>query len=465
MKNNIFDISCEIGARIPRVDAYEKVIGKTIYASDYHSKDMLWLGVKRGGAPHAKILDIDIEQASKVDGVVKIFTYKDVKGTNRQGVAKKDQPVLVDSIIKHYGDPIALVAAKDIASLKDSLDKIVIKVEPLTPIFDVDEALKSNAPLIQRENSETDNKLLGGKIKKGLGAKGFEECDVVVELEINLPMQEHAYIETEAGWAIMGEDGRLNITVSTQTPFRDRFEVSEALGIPLERVNIIAPYCGGAFGGKDGITVQTFLGLAAINLPGKPVKIYNSREESFVSSSKRHPAKVFYKLGAKSDGSLNTLYANIKYDTGCYDHLGGVVMALGLEHAGGAYRIPNTEIESASIYTNNPLGGAFRGFGVTQVNAGLEQIIDMIAEKLKISDIDIRMKNLINKGEKSAIGSTITTSMGFKECLKTISEHYFYKNREEWKDGAAKNFKRGVGIASAIHGIGYGPKVPDIANV
>ncbi len=441
---------CEIGKSIVRIDGIDKAIGKLKYAADFYENSMLWIEVKRALIPHAKILNIDIKEALQIKGVRKILTAKDIKGTNLQGVAKKDQPVLAGDIIKHRGDAIAIIIAETREAAKLAKQKIKLEIEKLKPIFSI--------------GSDNKDVLIQGEIKVGENVnKIFEKCDVIVESEFELPVQEHAYLETETGWAIF-KNGILEITVSTQTPFRDKMEVAEALGIPVKNVRIIAPYCGGAFGGKDGITVQTILGLAAMNVPNTPVKILLEREESFIAGVKRHRAKIYYKIGANRDGKLKALYADIKYDTGPYDHLGGVVMALGLEHAGGAYKIPNSHLVGKALYTNNPIGGAFRGFGVPQVNACIEQIIDMIAEKTGINPIEIRRKNILKKGDKNAIGVNILTSLGIDECLKVLESHEFWKNREQWKAEVPIFKKRGVGIACAIHGIGYGPKVPDVAN-
>ncbi len=453
---------CEIGKNMVRADAFDKVTGKTKYAADFYNKDMLWVGIKRAGIAHGKLLKIDFENALKVKGIKKVLTAKDIKGSNLQGVAQKDQQVLISEIVRHRADAVALVIGEDRDSVKNALKKINIHIEELEPVYSICRALEKDAPKIQEKISKN-NALLKGEIIKGNINKGFKSCAKIVEAEFNLPMQEHAYLETETGWAIF-KDNILKITVSTQTPFRDRAEVAEALGLPVKNVRIIAPFCGGAFGGKDGITVQTFLGLAALHCPSIPVKILLNREESFNSGVKRHPAKIYYKIGADSEGILKALYAKLEYDTGPYDHLGGVVMALGLEHAGGPYKIPNTKLNGIVVYTNNPIGGAFRGFGVPQVTAGIEQVIDMLAEELSISPIEIRKKNILTKGDENPIGVKMLTSIGIDECLNVAQNHKFWKNRETWKREAPVNKKRGVGIACAIHGIGYGPKVPDVAN-
>jgi CO/xanthine dehydrogenase Mo-binding subunit len=453
----------KIGKTMSRQDALGKVTGKEKYAVDYYGRGLLWAGVKRASVPHGFVKRIETEEAQALPGVIKVLTYKDVPGTNRQGVIRKDQPVLVNDKVRHCGDPIALVLAQDVETLKRALDLISLNYQPLPPIFDLEEALEEGAPIVQEDHPQG-NILLKGSLEAGNCDAAFRECDAIVEASFKFPYQEHAYLETEAGWAILKEDGTLEMVVSTQTPFRDRAEVAEALGLNQERIRIIVPYCGGAFGGKDGVSVQSLLGLAASQVPNRPVKMWWNREESFIASPKRHPCNLYYRLGAKSNGALHALAASICYDTGPYDHLGGAIMALGLEHATGPYRIVNFRVQAWSVYTNNPIAGAFRGFGVPQVTAAVEQMIDMMAAKLSLSPLEIRLQNGVKKGERNSLGVSLTGSVGLAECLIKVGDHPVWKEREKWKSLAGPFKRRGVGVASVMHAMGYGPIVPDYAN-
>jgi len=455
--------SLEIGRPIPRVDATSKTTGQERYAADYYGENLVWAGVKRAGIPHALLKNIHIDAAQNLLGVISILTHKDIQGSNRQGMIRKDQPVLVDDKVNHCGDAVALVLAEDQATLHQALNLITLDLEPLLGIFDPEKAIGEGAPFVHDDHSQG-NVLLKGVLETGDIEIGFKECHAVAEACFELPHQEHAYLETEAGWGILKENGQLVMIVSTQSPFRDRSEVAEALGVDVETIRIIAPYCGGAFGGKDGVTIQTLLGLAALHCPGRPIKMGWDREESFLASPKRHPARLYYRLGAKSDGALHALDVCFYYDTGPYDHLGGAVMALGLEHAGGPYRISNVRLRGFCVYTNNPIGGAFRGFGVPQVTAAMEQMMDMLAIQLGLSPFEIRKRNAIRRGDKNPIGISVTGSTGFEECLKTLEGHPLWQKRNEWKSRVGPFKKRGVGMASVMHGMGYGPVVPDSAN-
>jgi CO/xanthine dehydrogenase Mo-binding subunit len=452
-----------IGQSFPRLEAIRKVTGQEKFAIDGYGSDLVWAGVKRAEIPHARLKGLDIEAAQRLPGIVAVLTHQDVPGSNRQGIIQRDQPVLVDKKARYCGDAVALVLAENKDILKKALKMIVADWEPLPGIFDLDMALKEGAPLVH-EDYPGGNILLKGEILTSQEGPSWEACEAIVEADFAFPLQEHAYLETEAGWGILKEDGCLEMTVSTQTPFRDRAEVAEALGIDPGKIRLMAPYCGGAFGGKDGLTVQSLLALAALHCPGRLIKMVWEREESFLASSKRHPVRLSYRLGSKQDGTFQALEAKLYYDTGPYDHLGGAVMALGLEHAAGPYRIPWVTLRGWAVYTNNPLSGAFRGFGVPQVAAAMEQVVDMMAEKLGISPLEIRLRNALKEGDRNPIGVTLTTSTGLEECLQKIKGHPLWKERKAWTSNPGLFKRRGIGIASAMHGMGYGPVIPDVAR-
>ena len=452
-----------IGDSEPRLDAYDKATGKTIYASDFIQKDMLWVGVKRAGVKHARLLSINTSDAIIMEGVTAVLTHEDIPGHKIHGVVRADRPVLVFEKIRYQGDPVALVVAQDEAILAEALQKITFEFESLPPVTDPQEALSPSSPLVHEDNPGG-NVLLQADLKFGDPDQAPEECDVLIERVFETQVQEHAYLETEGGWARIEDDGRLVICCSTQTPFRDAYEVAQILEMDPKNVRIIAPYCGGAFGGKDSLTVQAYLGLAAIKSKGRTVKMLWDRSESFVASTKRHSAKMNYRLGAKSDGTLHFLDLSILMDTGPYDFLGGVVLTLALEHSGGPYRIPNSTIRGWLVYTNNSLGGAFRGFGVPQVTAAMEQMIDILATELGICGLELRKKNALCQGDFTFLGKKINCSTGMMQCLDTLSENPAWKNRHQWKLEAPLGTVRGYGLAAMIHGMGYGPFVKDYAN-
>ena len=285
--------------------------------------------------------------------------------------------------------------------------------------------LPNMPPLIHEQSPG--NVLAEIHVEKGEGAPALETSNVVVRGRFEVPRQEHAYLETEAGWAFVDKDGRKVIIASTQSPHRDRLEIAKALGLNPDHVRVVAPYLGGAFGGKDGINVQVYLALALFHSQGRPVKMWWDREESFLASVKRMPAWLDYRLGADNDGNLWALDCRIIMDAGAYEHLAGEILALCVEHAGGPYRIPHVHIHGRSVYTNNPPGGPFRGFGVPQAASGIEQMMDILADRLNMDRIDVRRKNVVYRGDQNPVGVTLTTSTGAGECLSRVNEHHLWK--------------------------------------
>lgn len=446
-----------------RQDAPAKACGKELYAADHYGEGLLWAGVKRAGVPHAKLLEVKTRAAQREPGVAAVLTSKDVPGPNRQGVVRDDQPVLVDDKVRHCGDAMALVLAESRDALARGIEAIELELDELPGVFDPETALRPGAPLLHEEH-DNGNLLLEGRLIKGNGASELESCPVKVEAVWDLPRQEHAYLETENGLARQDADGVIHLVVSTQTPHRDCFEVARALGLEPSQIHIRAPHCGGAFGGKDGITVQSLLSLAALTCPGRPIKMWWDREESMLAGAKRHPVKLYYKLGAQRDGALRALSARLVYDTGPYDHLGGVVATLGLEHAGGPYRIPHAELLAQAVYTNNPVGGPFRGFGVPQAAAGIELTMDLLANRLGLDPLDLRRRNLLKPGETTAAGVALAGVQGLHDCLESVGRHKLWTARHEWQERSGPHKRRGVGLAALCHAMGYGPVIPDEAH-
>lgn len=455
--------SVAIGTNLPRADGPDKVSGREKYAADLYPEGMLWAGIKTSGYAHALIKNIDTAQALQIPGVRAVLTSKDVRGNNRVGMPEGDQPVLVDDKVRYRGDAVALILAEHREVLLEAAARIKIEYEELPAVFDAELAMLPDAPVLH-EKRAAKNILLSGIIERGAGRAAFKECYAVVEAEFILPAQEHAYLETEAGVAWVDEEGTLEVVASTQTPFRDRLELAHALGIPPDKIKVTAPYLGGGFGGKDGITVQAHLGLAALYSDGRPVKMLNSRETSFMSSTKRHPGRLQYRLGCKADGTLHALSCRIVLNTGAYAHLGGPILEMAMEHAAGVYRIDNVYIEAYSVFTNNPVSGAFRGFGATQALAAIEQAVDMLARKMGMDTLEFRLKNAVNRGDETGSGVLMIGSTGIVACLKKVQEHPLWVKRREWEEEAPPFKRRAVGVAAGLQGTGYGPMIADIAT-
>lgn len=452
-----------IGQSVPRADALAKVTGEERYAADYYPDNYLWAGIKRAAYPHARITGIDIAPAKNMAGVVAVLTSQDVPGSNRLGIFEKDQPILADGIVRHYGEAVALVTAETKAILEQALAAIVVEYEPLAAVFDPQAAMSKEAIILHSGRTDG-NILLSDEISCGRGAEALADSAFTAKVSIELNWQDHAFLETEAGVAWLEADGTIAIIASTQTPFRDRLELAEALKIPPGKFRVMAPYLGGAFGGKDGITVQGFLALAALNSGGRPVKMWYSREERFLAGTKRHPAILKYTLGCDQKGILQALDCTILLDTGAYSAMGGEVLALAMEHAGGPYCIPHTRIKGAVVYTNNPIASAFRGFGVPQAAAGIEQAVDELAKQAGFDPLQFRLQNAVHRGSLTPTGVLLTQPVGLRECLKKVEEHRLWRERQMWQNSAPPFKRRSVGLAACYHAIGFGPVIPDYAN-
>jgi len=449
-----------------RADALAKATGAERFTLDLAPADCLFAGACRPGKAlniaHGRVRGVDASAALAVPGVVCVLTAADVPGTNLQGIVHKDQPVLCGEVIRHAGDPVALVLAESAEALRRGLAALRVDIEPLPGVFDPEEALKKGAPLVHA-GREGGNLLLRAVIEKGAARAALKNAPVVVRGEFSTPMQEHAFLETQCGFAQALPDGTLDMTVSTQAPFRDRFEIGHALGLDPLKIRIRAPYLGGAFGGKDGATVQCLLGLAALKAGGRPVRMAWEREESILAGYKRHAVRLRYTLGADTDGTLLALSCRLTYDTGAYAHLGVEVMELGMEHAAGPYRIPHTFIEGRCVYTNNPIAGAFRGFGVAQVSPAFEGLMDALAAKLCLDPLELRRKNALLPGDENCSGVVLTSSVRLDECLGELAAHPLWTGRAAWCEAAPPFTFRGVGLAAVFNGMGYGRGLPDMA--
>lgn len=440
-----------IGKSITRVDGLSKVTGKAIYPQDIYMENMLFGKTLRSTKPHAKI-NIDIREAEKLDGVIKIITYVDVP-KNNHGVVFKDHEVLCSEKVRRVGDPIAFVVAQSEKIAKKAIDLIEVHYEELEAVFNPKKAMEENSPKVHGDN----NLLYHYKLNKGDIDESFLKCDIVVENEYVTSMVDHAFLQPEAGISYIDEDGMLNIIASTQYPHFDRLEVSEALNFEVDKVRIINPAVGGAFGGREDITVQIHLALATI-ITKRPVKVVYDRKESFLAHSKRHPITMKYKTGSDKNGKLLALEAEIIGDTGAYASWAINVMRKAGVHATGPYDIPNVKVDSYAVYTNNPFAGAMRGFGATQVAMAYEQQMDIIANKLNINPFELRRINMFRLDSKTATGQVLHESVPLKSCLDAI------ENKMEIKKSKLNNKKIGRGISCSFYGTGYGNGFPDISK-
>lgn len=453
-----------IGKRIARIDARPKVDGSLKYPSDFYVKGMIWGRVLRARYPHALIKSIDTSEAGRLAGVVAVLTHKDIQGSNRFGIERQDQPVLCEDRVRYVGDAVALVGAETEEIAEEALSLIKVDYEQLPLVDDPRRSLeKDTIKLHEKGNIVHELHFTRGDIQKG-----FAQADVIVENTYSMQMVDHAFLETEAGLAYVDMDGVLTIHSCGQYAFRDVTQIARALDHPPEKIRMIEPYTGGAFGGKDEVTVQILLALLALKT-GRPSKIWFGREEHFISCTHRHPVEMRVKTGATRGGKLIAHEVWALQDGGAYASLSGPVLCLVVEHCCGPYLIPNLKVDGWAVYTNNGMSGAFRGFGATQAHVAMESQMNILAEKLGMDTLSLRARNVIRRGDIFGIGQDMVMAFGVDKSLEKAMEHPLWRERERVKrevdDGSVNNRwkKRGIGVACCFQGSGLGKGLPDYA--
>ena len=446
---------CAVGARLPRVDGAAKLTGREIFGADAVPADALWIRVVR--SPHARARFSLGDLGPLGRRLAAVLTAPDVP-SNGYGIYPdiKDQPVLADAQVRYRGEAVvALVGERDVVfSIGDEEVPIVWQPEP--PVLGIDAATASDAPLVQVDRPR--NLLLEGGVRCGEVADAFASCAAVAEGVFETAFVEHAYIEPEAGWARRVGD-RIEIHVSTQTPYMDRDEVAIVMKLRPEAVRIVPTACGGGFGGKLDLSVQPLVALAAWKL-GRPVAFVYTRPESMMASTKRHPARIAAKFGCDASGRLQACDVTATFDTGAYASWGPTVANRVPVHAMGPYRVRNVRTFGEAYFTNGPPAGAFRGFGVPQAAIAHEAMMDELADKLGMDRLEFRHLNALRAGDRTATGQTLAHSAGLAQCLDALRPHW--RRAQEMvaafnaQDGARGGGcrRRGVGIGCMWYGIG-----------
>lgn len=401
-----------IGRNTRRVDGVPKVLGKAKFAADLVFPNMLYAKVLRSPYPHARILSINTAKAAALPGVAAVLTAKDIPGRNRYGIIIKDQPVLAEDKVRFAGEAVAIVAAENERLAEEALSLIEVEYEELPVVTSALEAMREDAPKVH----EAGNVLHHRKIRKGNVEEGFAQAAVIVEDTFKTQLVEHAYIEPEAGVAVPEPDGRLTIYAVSQGVHYVRNEIAAILGWPVNRVRVVQTVTGGGFGGKIDLSVHPYIALLAVKT-GRPVKLVYTREESMLASTKRHPFIMTYKIGATKEGKLIAAEVKIIGDTGAYASYGPAVLTRSAYCSLGPYDIPNVKVDAYTVYTNNPIAGAMRGFGAPQMAIAHESIIDTLAEKLGLSPVEIRLKNAFTEGSETPAGQVLVAGVGIKETI------------------------------------------------
>nr|MBI2905486.1 xanthine dehydrogenase family protein [Chloroflexota bacterium] len=468
-----------IGQSITRVDAVGKVTGKTQYPGDLSLPGMAHMKILFAGRPHARIKRLDVSKAEAYPGVVAVFTARDMP-SNEYGLIMPDQPVLIGpgsnnagaDVARFVGDQVALVAAETEKAAAHARDLIEIDWEDLPPVFDPREAMKDGAALLFPEKGS--NVFCHYRIRQGDVDEGFARAAAVVEGYYRTPFQEHAFLQPEAGLGYIDEEGRVTVQVAGQWAHEDQEQIAHALRLPLEQVRVIYPAIGGAFGGREDMSVQIVLALAAWKLR-RPVKIVWSREESIIGHHKRHPFYIKCKWAADADGKLLAAENEVVQDGGAYAYTSTKVLGNATLMVAGPYEIPNVKVDSYSVYTNNIPGGAFRGFGGPQGAFAAEGQMNKLAAALGLDPVEIRARNVIGEGSILSVGTPLPKGVSMPHVLEKCAEEAGWKKADgKWQrpdfnlqtansklQTPYSALKHGIGLAIAFKNVGFSFGAPE----
>ena len=471
-----------VGASAARIDAPGKVTGKTLYPGDISYGDQLHMATLFAGRVHARVLSIDTSAAEAAPGVVAVFTAKDVP-VNEYGLQIKDQPVLCgpgsekpgSDVARFVGDQIALVVAESEVQARAACKLIRVEWEDLPLVLDAEEAMQPGAYLLHP--NRTGNVCYSYRIRKGDIAQGFADADVIIEGVYQTPVQEHAYLQPEAGVAYIDDAGRVTVEVAGQWTHEDQEQIAHALGLSSDQVRVIYPAIGGAFGGREDMSVQITLALAVWRLAERgvrrPVKTIWTREESLIGHGKRHAMKIYTKWGAKKDGMLTAIEVKVIADGGAYMYTSNKVLGNTTLTCTGPYEVPHAAVDTYAVYTNNVPGAAFRGFGGPQGHFAAEIQMDRLAEALAMDPVELRLKNILTDDKLLTVGTPIPGGVGLTAVVTAAAAAAGWKQDEmgHWRRPVAmtktdehrhdpgklhsSTIKRGLGFAAGYKNVGF----------
>ena len=452
-----------IGASLPRPDATGKVTGAANYPADLARPGMLHIQVVFAHRPHARILSIDSRPALDYAGVVSVLTAKDVP-YNAFGLIDEDQPVLCNDIVRFEGDKVALVVADTKEAAIAGAKLVRVEYEDLPAITSPQAALAPDATLVHERLGS--NLLLHIPIRKGDSERAFAEADVVLDGEFTTSWQEHAFLQPEAGIASVDEHNRLIIETAGQWLHEDRRQIARMLQIPEEQVIVRYAAIGGAFGGREDLSMQHVLALAAWKLR-RPCVLVWSREESMIAHHKRHPVTIRCRWSATNDGHITGVKAEMVADGGAYASTSVEVLKAMTLFASGCYEIPHITVDGYVAYTNNIPCGAFRGFGAPQAQFASEVMVTRLAQALSIDPVEMRRRNIYREGSieptQQPLPPGVSALPVLERCVEEARTRMNYGIQEQYKttETTAPHLRRGIGIACGIKNVGYSFGFPE----
>ena len=449
-----------VGTSHPRIDALGKVTGETEYSGDRNMPGMLFMKILMAERPYARVRDVRTDKAMNAPGVVAVYTAKDVP-INEYGLQIPDQPVLCGpgaskpytDLVRFVGDQVAVVVAETEVQAASAAKLIEVDYEDLTPLTDPITAMRSDAPLLHPDRGDT-NVCVHYKIRKGNVDEAFAKADVIVEGEYHTPVQEHAYLQPEAGLSYLDEEGRIVVESAGQWTHADRKSIAHALDLPEEQIRVIYPAIGGAFGGREDLSVQIVLALATMKLK-RPVKIIWSRRESIIGHGKRHAVILRAKWGATKDGKLVAVQNEVIGDGGAYMYTTNKVLGNATITSTGPYAVPNVKTDVYGVYTNNIPGAAFRGFGAPQALFMAESQMNKLAEKLGMDPVEFRLKNALRDGDTLGVGTPAPTPVSIVECIEAARNSFNWKKQKVSKSKKQGTILKGRGFAAGFKNVGF----------
>jgi len=473
-----------VGSTVIKEDAWDKVTGAAKYPGDITLPDMLVAKVVFSNEPHARMVSFDTQAARAVDGVIEIVTAADIP-MNEYGLTLFDQPVIVgidgtgkspvpSDVSRWEADCVAVIVAETEEAALAGAKALDIEWEQLPLLPDIATADAPGAALIHPENGEDSNTYYRYKIRKGDMGAGWEAADVIVEGTYSLPHQEHAYLQPEAAVSYIDDEGRVTVEVGGQWAHEDQEQIAHALELPAESVRVIYPPIGGAFGGREDMTLQIVMAAATRKLHARgierPLRCVWNREESIVGHHKRHRATITTRWGATADGKIVAVEADAIVDAGAYNYTTNKVMANLHLTLTGPYDVPNVRIDSRAVYTTSVPGGAFRGFGSPQAAFAAESQLNKIALELGIDPIEIRLANVLRDGDDSVTQRPMPDGVSIAQVVEALA------TASSWNDPqppstsvtAVKTLgvndatiRTGRGVACALKNVGFSMGFPE----